>query len=334
MPVPMIAIPIPDMIVFTSAKSRLIRPGTRIRSEIPWIACRSTSSAGVKASVRDVVRAIVASSRSFGIVMTVSTQSRSSSSPRSACICRFLPSNLNGLVTTAMVSAPSSLARLAMTGAAPGAGAAAEAGRDEHHVGAVERFDQLVGVFERRLAADVRVGAGAEPLGQLAADLDLVRRGVEFQRLQVRVGDDELDAVEAGLHHAVDGVAAAAADADDLDAGAGAAFLVELQPQRGRVLILPFGPPSEELLEQPAQPAGHAPERAGSDRPRDFPGMVPVGVHHQPDGRGERRIVDVVGETADARRHAAPDRQVEDLLGDLRHALRASRRRRSGRCRS
>ena len=119
MPVPMIAIPIPDMIVFTSAKSRLMSPGTRIRSEIPWIACRRTSSADVKASVSDVVRAIVASSRSFGIVITVSTQSRSSSRPRSACICRFLPSNLNGLVTTAIVSAPSSLARLAMTGAAP-----------------------------------------------------------------------------------------------------------------------------------------------------------------------------------------------------------------------
>ena len=37
-PVPIIARPIPDMIVFTSAKSRLMSPGTRIRSEIPWIA--------------------------------------------------------------------------------------------------------------------------------------------------------------------------------------------------------------------------------------------------------------------------------------------------------
>ena len=37
-PVPMIASPIPDMIVLTSAKSRLISQGTRIRSEMPWIA--------------------------------------------------------------------------------------------------------------------------------------------------------------------------------------------------------------------------------------------------------------------------------------------------------
>ena len=66
---------------------------------------------------------------------------------------RFLPSNLNGLVTTATVSAPSSLARLAITGARAGAGAAAEARRHEDHVGAVERLDDLLRVLERRLPA-------------------------------------------------------------------------------------------------------------------------------------------------------------------------------------
>ena len=58
-----------------------------------------------------------------------------------------------------------------------GAGAAAEAGGHEDHVGAVERLNDLLGVFERRLPADVRIGAGAEALGQLAADLQLDRRG-------------------------------------------------------------------------------------------------------------------------------------------------------------
>ena len=53
------------------------------------------------------------------MVITVSTASRSDSSPISACLNRLRPSNLNGLVTTAMVSAPSSVARLAITGAAP-----------------------------------------------------------------------------------------------------------------------------------------------------------------------------------------------------------------------
>jgi len=35
MPVPIIARPMPDMIVLTSAKSRLMSPGTRMRSEMP-----------------------------------------------------------------------------------------------------------------------------------------------------------------------------------------------------------------------------------------------------------------------------------------------------------
>src|SRR5207302_407669 len=153
-PVPIIASPMPAMIVFTSAKSRLIKPGTRIRSEIPCIAWRST-----------------------------------------------------------------------------GARAAAKSGRDEDHVGAVERLDDLVRVLQRRLPSDVRVGAGAESLRQLAADLQLDRRGTGPERLQIGVGDDELDAVETDLHHAVDGVAAAAADADDFDAGSGGSLFVETQSQ-------------------------------------------------------------------------------------------------------
>ncbi len=59
------------------------------------------------------------SSRSLGMVITVSTASRSASRPWAAWVRRFLPSNLKGLVTTAIVSAPSSVARLAITGAAP-----------------------------------------------------------------------------------------------------------------------------------------------------------------------------------------------------------------------
>ena len=73
------------------------------------------------------------------------------------------------------------------------------------------------------------IGSGAEPLGQLRSDLQLDRRGVQPQRLHVGVGDDELDAVEAGSDHAVHGIAAAAADADDFDAGARSCLLIELE---------------------------------------------------------------------------------------------------------
>ena len=73
------------------------------------------------------------------------------------------------------------------------------------------------------------------PFVSLPPICSLTGAALLLQRLQVGVGDDELDAVEAGLHHAVDGVAAAAADADHLDARAGAALVVEPQPQTRRV---------------------------------------------------------------------------------------------------
>ena len=57
-----------------------------------------------------------------------------------------------------------------------GAGSAAEAGGDEHHVGAFQRLDDLVGVFQRGLAADFGIGARAQAVGQLDAELDLHRR--------------------------------------------------------------------------------------------------------------------------------------------------------------
>jgi hypothetical protein len=69
--------------------------------------------------------------------------------------------------------------------------------------------------------ADVRVPPGAQPARQLAADLQppprLERR--RGQRLRVGVDDVKLHALEVGGEHAVDGVGAAAADADDLGGG-------------------------------------------------------------------------------------------------------------------
>ena len=95
----------------------MIRPGTRIKSEIPCIAWRSTSSAIENASISDVRRSMIASSRSLGIVMTVSTHFSQRLEAGLGMGRSPLPaSNLNGLVTTATVSAPSSLARLAITG--------------------------------------------------------------------------------------------------------------------------------------------------------------------------------------------------------------------------
>ena len=50
----------------------------------------------------------------------------------------------------------------------------------------------------------------------------------QLQRLQIGVGRNELDSLHAGLDHAVHGIAAAAAHADDLDLGIVARIFVEL----------------------------------------------------------------------------------------------------------
>src|ERR1700752_2129666 len=107
------------MIAFTSAKSRLMMPGTVMMSEIPCTAWRKMSSAMRKASKKLVPGSTVSINRSLGMTMTVSTALINSCSPFSACSMRRLPSNANGLVTTATLSAPSSLASEATTGAAP-----------------------------------------------------------------------------------------------------------------------------------------------------------------------------------------------------------------------
>ena len=111
------------------------------------------------------------------------------------------------------------LGHLRDDGGRAGAGAAAEAGRDEHHVRVRERVRDLVAILLGGPLADRRVAAGAEALRDLVADADLVRRVGLEQRLGVRVAGDELDAHHLGADHPVHGVAAAAADADDADEG-------------------------------------------------------------------------------------------------------------------
>jgi hypothetical protein len=76
------------------------------------------------------------------------------------------------------------------------------------------------------------VGARAEALGELLAELHFHRGRVHPERLDVGVGDDELHAIEALTHHAVHGVAAAAADADHLDTRAGMRRVVYHHPER------------------------------------------------------------------------------------------------------
>ena len=120
-------------------------------------------------------------------------------------------------MTTPTTSAPASRGDLRDDGRRARARAAAHAGGDEDHVGAGERLGDPLGVLQGGLAADLGVRARPHPLARSRAELDLLCGPVDPEGLQVGVRGDELHAVEAGLDHPVDGVPAAAADADDLD---------------------------------------------------------------------------------------------------------------------
>ena len=78
-----------------------------------------------------------------------------------------------------------------------GAGAAAHAGGDEHHVRAGEMIADFVDHFFGGGAADFRLRARAETFGDLHAHLDDAFGLGQRQRLRVGVGDDEVDALQA-----------------------------------------------------------------------------------------------------------------------------------------
>ena len=120
-------------------------------------------------------------------------------------------------MTTPTVSACDLPRELGDDRRAAGAGAAALAGGDEDHVGALQRLLQLVAALLRGGEPDGRIGARAEAPGSRRADVHLHVGVAHHQRLRVGVDRDELDPGQAGVDHPVDGVRAAAADTDDLD---------------------------------------------------------------------------------------------------------------------
>ncbi len=101
-------------------------------------------------------------------------------------------------------------------GRGSGAGAAALARGDEHHVGALQRLLDVVARLGRRAEADLGVGARAETLGGLVADVELDVGVAHRERLRVGVGGDELHAAKPCVDHAADRVGPASADSHDL----------------------------------------------------------------------------------------------------------------------
>ena len=121
------------------------------------------------------------------------------------------------MVTTPTVRMPSFLRDPGDHRRGAGAGAAAHAGGDEHHVRAGEVVADLVDHLLGGGAPDLGLRAGAEPFGHLHAHLDDALGLRHGERLGVGVGDDEIDALEPGGDHVVDRVAAGAADAEHGD---------------------------------------------------------------------------------------------------------------------
>ena len=116
------------------------------------------------------------------------------------------------------------------------AGASTLAGGDEDHVRAAQLLFQLVVRLVGCTTSDVRIGAGAEALGELAADVDLDRGIARAQLLDVGVDGDELDLADAGVDHPVDRVEAGSADTHDLDhREVGAGFGARAVQPRGRL---------------------------------------------------------------------------------------------------
>src|SRR5205085_9843378 len=74
----------------------------------------------------------------------------------------------------------------------------------------------------------------------------------------------------------------------------------------------------KELLENSPWLAGHPAERARTDACR-FRLTIAMRVENEPHRCSEGRTADVVGEPANLHRRAAANRQIEDLLRDLRH---------------
>src|SRR5207237_3113963 len=87
----------------------------------------------------------------------------------------------------------------------------AETSRHKDHVGALERFDNFIGIFECCLATNLRVGASTKPLRKLRAYLQFDRSLRLLECLDIRIRHEKVDALESGVDHSIHGIRSAAA---------------------------------------------------------------------------------------------------------------------------
>src|SRR5258708_39310783 len=182
--------------------------------------------------------------------------------------------------------------------------------------------------------ADIRLGAGAEALRDLRAHLhDALGLG-HGQRLRVGIGDDEIDALQPGSDHVIDGVAACSTDAEDGNPR------FQLADVRGgqiechgclsitRALVRPGRRPwelvkvvwsriwSSEALAKPSSDLSEIAVSPCSELPRmprfDAFKMSVLRIDQQARGHRKRQALRLIGHAAKAERAAAPARAREN----------------------
>mmetsp|Transcript_21350 Transcript_21350/g.43825 ORF Transcript_21350/g.43825 Transcript_21350/m.43825 type:complete len:304 (-) Transcript_21350:772-1683(-) len=89
--------------------------------------------------------------------------------------------------------------------------------RDEYHIGPAANLLKFLGVFLSGFFAHFGNPTGAEAAGDVSSDVEDVGGEGFGEGLGVGVDGPEGDAVDAGLDHAVDGVASSASYSEDLD---------------------------------------------------------------------------------------------------------------------
>ncbi len=164
-----------------------------------------------------------------------------------------------------------------------GAGAAAHTRGDEEHVATFDELHDTVAIFHRGLTTDFRVGARAESLGDVAADLQRRLYLGVLQGLRVSIDAHEFHTVDTAGDHVCNGVPAAATHTDHLDDGALAIGVHQFKHvARSSYLCLSA---SKVPLEPGTHPVDDRLGISAQGSPASYGHSVVTGVEQKPDTR-------------------------------------------------
>ena len=94
--------------------------------------------------------------------------------------------------------------------------AATQTASHKHHVSAFQNLLNFIAVFFRRLTTNFRVHTGAETLGKVLADMNLLARTRMVERLCIGIYDDKLNTFDFCLNHPGNGIASRPANPNHL----------------------------------------------------------------------------------------------------------------------